>query len=187
MQRCFVFSFLYWLTRWAVPFSHMEMQFTRTMVSLGQGFDSCVALQSSFFASFMCFEVLPLNPPSAGGDDDDKDDDDISVMEMDGTDIKSCETNYISSLDSCDLIVKILWKRTRDCSIERNFVLEFQCSESSEWFCIESCKWGAFLTLLGPCLYFPVVCYYVFFLLIAAWSFSVIEKITRLLEACVWE
>jgi hypothetical protein len=86
----------------------MEMQFTCTMVSLGQGFDSCVALQSSFFASFMCFEVLPLNPPSAGGDDDDKDDDDISAMEMDGTDIKSCETNYISSLDSCDLIVKIL-------------------------------------------------------------------------------
>jgi hypothetical protein len=34
-------------------------------------------------------------------------------------------------------------------------------------------------------LYFPVVCYYVFFLLIAARSFSVTEKITRLLEACV--
>jgi hypothetical protein len=42
---------------------------------------------------------------SYGGDDDDKDDDDISAMEMDGTDIKSCETNYISSLD---LIVNIL-------------------------------------------------------------------------------
>jgi hypothetical protein len=41
----------------------------------------------------MCFEVLPLNPPSAGGDDDDKDDDDISAMEMDGTDIKSSEQN----------------------------------------------------------------------------------------------
>ncbi|KAH9551801.1 hypothetical protein CY35_09G031900 [Sphagnum magellanicum] len=49
--------------------------------------------ESSFFASFMCFEVLPLNPPSAGGDDDDKDDDDISAMEMDGTDIKSSEQN----------------------------------------------------------------------------------------------
>ncbi len=105
--------------RWAVPFSHKEMQFTCTMVSLWQGFDSCVALQSSFFASFMCFEVLPLNPPSAGGDDDDKDDDDISAMEMDGTDIKSCETNYISSLD---LIVNILWKRTRELLNREKFV-----------------------------------------------------------------
>ena len=39
--------------------------------------------QSSFFASFMCFEVLPLNPHGAG------DDDDISAMDMDGTDVKT--------------------------------------------------------------------------------------------------
>jgi hypothetical protein len=40
-------------------------------------------------------------------------------MEMDGTDIKSCETNYISSLD---LIVNILWKRTRELLNREKFV-----------------------------------------------------------------
>jgi hypothetical protein len=29
-------------------------------------------------------------------------------------------------------------------SIERNYSLEFQCLQSSEPFCIESCKWGVF-------------------------------------------
>ncbi len=29
-------------------------------------------------------------------------------------------------------------------SIKRNYSLEFQCLQSSEPFCIESCKWGAF-------------------------------------------
>ncbi len=40
-------------------------------------------------------------------------------------------------------------------SIKRNYSLEFQCLQSSEPFCIESCKWGAFWSLLGPRLSFP--------------------------------
>jgi hypothetical protein len=42
-------------------------------------------MQSSFFASFMCFEVLPLNPHGAEEDKDD-DEDGISATEMDGSD-----------------------------------------------------------------------------------------------------
>ncbi len=52
------------------------------------------------------------------------------------------------------------------CSIERNFFFKVQCLESFEWFCIESCKWGAFWSLLSPCFFFPVVCCSMFFLFI---------------------
>lgn len=53
---------------------------------------SIICLQSSFFASFMCFEVLPLSPLGAGGDDEEREDeDDISAMEMDGSDVRPCE------------------------------------------------------------------------------------------------
>lgn len=50
--------------------------------------------ESSFFASFMCFEVLPLVPPgapsSAGmeGSNEDENDDDLGLMDLDGNDIK---------------------------------------------------------------------------------------------------
>ncbi len=57
--------------------------------------------------------------------------------------------------------------------MRRTFLLEFQCLESSEWFYIESCKWGAFKALgvlvSGPLLSFwsfivPSFCYILLFL-----------------------
>uniref|UniRef100_A0A0D6QYJ6 Exocyst complex component Sec3 PIP2-binding N-terminal domain-containing protein n=1 Tax=Araucaria cunninghamii TaxID=56994 RepID=A0A0D6QYJ6_ARACU len=50
--------------------------------------------ESSFFASFMCFEVLPLVPQGAPsnagkeGSNAEDDDDDMSLMDLDGNDIK---------------------------------------------------------------------------------------------------
>eukprot|EP01018_Ginkgo_biloba_P032200 Gb_27212 [translate_table: standard] len=52
--------------------------------------------ESSFFALFMCFEVLPLVPPgapAAGADkevsnSDDDNEDDLSLMDLDGNDVK---------------------------------------------------------------------------------------------------
>lgn len=52
-------------------------------------------MQSSFFAHFMCFEVPALVPPGApssasknGLTGDDTNDDDLSLMDLDGNDIK---------------------------------------------------------------------------------------------------
>lgn len=61
-------------------------------------------LQSSFFASFMCFEVQPLTP-QASGDVDKVDDDDITAMDIDGSDIKASEYNfpiYLTTLDAIE-------------------------------------------------------------------------------------
>ncbi|KAJ7570158.1 hypothetical protein O6H91_01G108600 [Diphasiastrum complanatum] len=55
--------------------------------------------ESSFFASFMCFEVLPLAPPGRTGDDKngfedkDEDDDDIAPLDMDGSDMKPAQND----------------------------------------------------------------------------------------------
>ncbi|KAL2610060.1 hypothetical protein R1flu_028633 [Riccia fluitans] len=53
--------------------------------------------ESSFFASFMCFEVLPLVPPGPGADngedDDDEDDDDISPLDENAADLKPAQQN----------------------------------------------------------------------------------------------
>ncbi|KAL2610093.1 hypothetical protein R1flu_028666 [Riccia fluitans] len=48
--------------------------------------------ESRFFASFMCFDVLPSAPTGPGGDYDD-DDEDISPMAEDGTDLKPAQQN----------------------------------------------------------------------------------------------
>lgn len=47
--------------------------------------------ESSFFASFMCFEVLPLNPH--GAEDKDDDEDGTNPVDEDGSDVKSTEQN----------------------------------------------------------------------------------------------
>lgn len=60
--------------------------------------------QSSFFASFMCFEVLPLNPHGAGDDDEKDEDDDISAMDMDGTDVKTSKLLILAIISLCILM-----------------------------------------------------------------------------------
>eukprot|EP00249_Psilotum_nudum_P012124 c23592_g1_i1 orf=378-3053(+) len=55
--------------------------------------------ESTFFASFMCFEVLPLVPPTPNsvhekkGAEDKEDEDDISLLDYDSTDMRPMEQN----------------------------------------------------------------------------------------------
>ncbi|OAE32849.1 hypothetical protein AXG93_1409s1160 [Marchantia polymorpha subsp. ruderalis] len=51
--------------------------------------------ESSFFASFMCFEVLPLVPPGTSGETADEDEDDISPLDEDGADLKPAQQNPV--------------------------------------------------------------------------------------------
>ncbi|KAG6545685.1 hypothetical protein Mapa_012870 [Marchantia paleacea] len=51
--------------------------------------------ESSFFASFMCFEVLPLVPPGPSGETADEDEDDISPLDEDGADLKPAQQNPV--------------------------------------------------------------------------------------------
>lgn len=62
--------------------------------------------ESSFFASFMCFEVLPLNPHGAD-EDKDEDGDGGSAAETNGSDTKSTEQNP-AELESLNLSLQEL-------------------------------------------------------------------------------
>lgn len=64
---------------------------------------SCIELQSSFFAHFMCFEVPTLVPPGGivngnkTGYDDDANDDDLGIMDIDDNDSKSGTCSLLSA------------------------------------------------------------------------------------------
>ena len=70
------------------------LYFTLSLKNKSHSQDSMFTLQSSFFASFMCFDVKPLAPQLLG--DDDYDEDDIS---LDAVHTKASEcTNFPYSL-----------------------------------------------------------------------------------------
>lgn len=88
LKKCFKMLFMFYIVSVISTNSHLNRL--------------CCLLQSSFFASFMCFEVLPLVPPGAPsstgmeGSNDDENDDDLGLMDLDGNDIKPSILHFLN-------------------------------------------------------------------------------------------